>query len=81
MAELCSNCGSYFGSTADLVTHMRKVHRWEDPNASLSLNPASHTPGVTCGLCARTFPTPELLAAHALRPHPRPPHFGRPTSS
>jgi C2H2 type zinc finger protein len=81
MAEMCSNCGNYFGSPAALVAHVRKAHRWEDPNASLSLNPASHTPGVTCGLCGRTFPTRERLAAHALRPHPNPPRFGSPTRS
>jgi hypothetical protein len=81
MAELCSNCGNYFGSPAALVTHMKRAHRWEDPGASLALNPASKTPGVACALCGRTFPTPDRLAAHALRPHPSPRQVGWPTRS
>jgi Zinc finger, C2H2 type/C2H2-type zinc finger len=79
MAELCSNCGGSFASPAALISHMKKAHAWGDPNASLTLNPASHTPGVTCALCGRSFSTPAQLAAHALQPHPAPRPFGRPT--
>jgi Zinc finger, C2H2 type len=81
MAELCASCGGYFASPADLMTHIKKAHRWEDPRVSLAQNPASRTPGVTCGLCGLTFSTPERLASHALRPHPRSRQFGWPTRS
>jgi C2H2 type zinc finger protein len=81
MAELCANCGDYFASAAALVTHTKKAHRWSDPDASLTLNPASQTPGVTCALCGRTFSTRERLAAHAQRPHPDPRRLGRPTGT
>ena len=81
MSELCSHCGGSFASPAELVTHMRKAHRSNDPAETLAQNPASHTPGVTCALCGRTFPTADLLAAHALRPHGRAQRFGRPASA
>ena len=68
MTELCASCGNYFASPAALVTHAKKVHRWEDPETSLAQNPASRTPGVSCGLCGRTFPTPERLAAPPVEP-------------
>jgi len=81
MSELCANCGNYFANPAALLTHRRKSHREEGPEASMAQNPASRTPGVSCGLCGRTFPTPEHLAAHVLRPHPRRPSWGIPTRS
>jgi len=81
MAELCPNCGSYFATPTALVVHVQKAHRWEDPDASLALNPASHTPGVMCGLCGQTFATPDRLMLHSLSPHVRSGPFRRPARS
>jgi uncharacterized C2H2 Zn-finger protein len=72
MAELCGDCGGSFGSPADLAKHVKKAHAGGNPAASLAMNPASETPGLSCAFCGRSFRTREELAAHDLEPHPAP---------
>jgi Zinc finger, C2H2 type len=79
MAEVCADCGGYFASAAELTTHVKTAHGTVHPAESLATNPASETPGYTCGLCGHTFATPKELAAHDLKPHPE--ARRRPTSS
>ena len=72
MSEMCSYCQQSFGSASDLVVHVKSRHRHEDPASTIETNPEAHTPGYVCTLCGRRYPTPEALAAHDRRPHPRP---------
>jgi len=79
MSEVCPDCNAPFADPAELVAHVRKAHAGGDPVASLATNPYSHLPGFTCSLCGRVFDSPEALARHDLRPHPRsrPQRMGR----
>ena len=78
MSEMCPDCGAPFADPAELVAHVRKDHQGGDAAASLAENPYSETPGLTCALCGKTFPTREALAAHDLMPHPASRRWGRP---
>jgi hypothetical protein len=78
MSEMCSECGASFGSPTDLLVHRRAAHQGGDPAATLRMNPASATPGVTCALCGRTFPSRQALARHNLLRRERPLRESRP---
>jgi hypothetical protein len=79
MAEVCSDCGAYVASAAELVEHVKTAHGQVRSEESLATNAESHVPGYQCSLCGRRFASPQELAAHTLRPHPAPRHVGRPT--
>jgi hypothetical protein len=78
MTEVCSICGAPEASAAELVVHMRDLHKDASPAADVELNPEAHTSGFVCALCARRFQTPQALAAHNLNPHPEVPRVPRP---
>ena len=71
MAEVCGTCGVSFGSSTDLVLHVRKKHRWSDPDESLALNPEAKVPGLLCALCGVRLRDKEALARHNAGPHYR----------
>jgi Zinc finger, C2H2 type len=67
-------CGAPFASAAELVDHMKTVHKDADPTSDVEMNPEAHTSGFLCGLCGRRFATAEDLADHNLHPHLIEPH-------
>lgn len=69
MAEICADCAASFGSPAELVRHMKTVHKGGDDRASLALNPESHRAGLVCALCGTRFGSKEELRRHGLSPH------------
>jgi C2H2-type zinc finger len=70
MSEICTICGAPCGSPAELLAHMKAVHKGADPAADVEMNPEAHTAGFLCGLCGRRFRTAEALAEHNLHPRP-----------
>lgn len=70
MSEECAECGAYFASAEQLLSHRSAAHRGGDARATLAMNPESRTPGLVCALCGHRFGTPQELARHNLAPHP-----------
>ncbi len=70
MAELCSECGSEFGSAADLVLHMKEAHT-DAPNRESAPRPEEKPPqDLTCPFCGEVLHGGENLAVHNREFHP-----------
>lgn len=81
MADTCAECGSSFGSPADLLTHRRKSHPSRPGSLTGPVGSATAA-SLECGLCGARFLSREQLARHNLSPHyrsgrpqPRPPAY------
>jgi hypothetical protein len=72
MAEVCPDCGASFAGPTDLAEHVQKNHHGGNATESMAMNPATSAPGFACGICGRSFDTPQELAAHDLTPHTAP---------
>jgi hypothetical protein len=72
MSDVCTICGAPCGSAADLMLHMKQVHKNDDPASDIEMNPEAHKAGLVCALCGHRFPDAHALAEHALQPHPPP---------
>ncbi|MGA9839964.1 MAG: C2H2-type zinc finger protein [Thermoplasmata archaeon] len=70
MSNLCTICGAPCDSPADLMAHMKTVHKNDDPASDVEMNPETHRAGLVCALCGRRFPDAQSLANHNLHPHP-----------
>jgi len=79
MAEMCADCGAWFGSPAEVILHLRKAHSGGNARDSLAMNPESHRAGLVCALCGRRFSTMDALTRHNLSPHPSTTPRPRPT--
>jgi hypothetical protein len=68
MAEECAECGSTFGSAADLLEHA-KVCRGSAATTRESEGEPRPTAMLVCVLCGARFRGPEELAEHNRKPH------------
>jgi hypothetical protein len=68
MAEECAECGSTFGSAADLLEHTQVCR---GPSATTTEAGAEPRPTamMVCVLCGARFRGPEELAEHNRKPH------------
>jgi uncharacterized C2H2 Zn-finger protein len=70
MAEMCSECGSEFGSAADLVLHMKEAHKAGTVQAPAPEPEESPQQDLACPFCGEVFHNGEDLAVHNREMHP-----------